>query len=161
MSWTHGTINGGTLNPTDTGDIHILGNIDGGGNTTLVSNSGSVMIAGKVDGSSVVNLTAEGDILIGTDASLGGGTERLAETATSLHKLGSTSPNGVSSLSRRPRAIAQRCHNGNPTAQVFIGSRRLRDGIPREITLSRGLKLAFCIWARPMPQGIPKEAEET
>jgi hypothetical protein len=65
MSWTHGTINGGTLNHTDTGDIHITGNIDGGAVVTLVSTQGAIIIDGKVDGGSTANLTAAGEIQIG------------------------------------------------------------------------------------------------
>jgi hypothetical protein len=69
MSWTHGTISGGTLSHTDTGDIHITGNIDGGAIVTLISTGGTIIIDGKVDGGSTADLTAAGTIQIGAAGS--------------------------------------------------------------------------------------------
>ena len=65
MAFTHGTVNGGTLNHTDTGDIHITGDIDGGAAVTLISTQGAIIIDGKVDHKSTATLTAAGAIQIG------------------------------------------------------------------------------------------------
>jgi hypothetical protein len=90
MSWTHGTINGGTLSHTDTGDIHITGDIDGGAVVTLVSTGGAIIIDGKVDGGSTANLTAAGEIQIGAagndpgDQKIDGGSSVNAQAGGSI-----------------------------------------------------------------------------
>ncbi len=65
MSWTNGAISGGVVTHSDTGNIHITGNIDSGAVVTLATTGGTIIIDGKIDGGSTVNLTASGDIQIG------------------------------------------------------------------------------------------------
>ena len=68
MAWTHGTISGGSLSHTETGDIRITGDIDGGAVVTLMSTGGAIIIDGKVDGGSKAILNAAGAIQIGAAA---------------------------------------------------------------------------------------------
>jgi hypothetical protein len=111
MSWTHGPISGGTVNHTDSGDIHITGNIDGGAVVTLISTGGAIIIDGKVDGGSTANLTAAGVIQIGAagndpgEQKIDGGSSVTAQATGSLSVGGKIDGGSTATLTSTGGAI--------------------------------------------------------